>query len=168
MDILNIIQNFIVWSHQIADTWGYFGIFLVNVIASATIIMPIPSLIITFTAGAVLNPVLVGLVAALGSTIGELTGYAIGVGGSEILEKKNKKWVDKTKKWSEKRGMFLVIFLFAITPLPDDIVGILAGIVKYDIKKFFIASFIGKAIINIIVATAGYYGIAWILATFGV
>ena len=46
--------------------YGYPGVFLVSLLGNATVILPAPSLAAVFAMGAVLNPVLVGLVAGVG------------------------------------------------------------------------------------------------------
>ena len=147
--------------------YGYFGLFLANLIATSTIIIPLPVFIVVFGAGAFLNPFLVGLASALGAAIGELTGYGLGWGGKKIIEKKWKKWIKRTEKMFCKYGGFWVIILFAVTPLPDDIVGIVGGTLGYPLKKFFIASFIGKLILNLALAYGGFYGLHWVLRYFG-
>jgi len=63
--------QFITWSNEVVGAWGYLGIFLVSLVGNASIILPVPSFIIVFTFGAILNPWLVGLAGALGATIGE-------------------------------------------------------------------------------------------------
>lgn len=65
---------------------GYLGVFLVAVLGNATVILPVPSMAITFGGGTFLNPILVGLVAGVGEPLGELTGYMAGYGGSAIIE----------------------------------------------------------------------------------
>ncbi len=153
---------------SLLQTYGYFGLFLINLIGSATIIFPMPSAIFVFAAGAFLNPVLVALSSSLGCALGELTGYAVGIGGRKVIEKKWKKWIKRTEKMFCKYGGFWVIILFAATPLPDDIVGIVGGTLDYPLKKFFVASFIGKLILNLALAYGGFYGIDWILKNFGI
>ncbi len=167
MDMAALTVQFIVWSQSFAETWGYLGIFLINIIGSATIFFPVPAFAVVFLFGAILNPWLVGIIAGVGAAIGELTGYVLGIGGSHVLKKRNKKWFDRAKKWSEKRGLFPVIILFAATPIPYDIIGILCGVIKYDLKKFFLATLIGKVVISIILAWAGFYSMSWVLAAFG-
>jgi len=159
MDFSSFLQWLFEWSSVVALEWGYLGMFVVSLVGNATILFPIPAVVLTFTMAPFLNPWILGAVAGLGAAIGELTGYALGRGGSKILDKKNKEWLKKAKKWEHKHGMFIVIFLFALTPLPDDIVGILAGLVKYDLKHFFIATLLGKLLLYIAVALAGFYGI---------
>jgi len=149
-------------------TYGYFGIFLINLIASATIIFPLPSAVIVFGAPRIffMNPLLVGISAALGCMIGEFTGYALGLGGRKVIEKKYRKWIKNTEKNFQRYGGFWIIILFAATPLPDDVVGIVGGYLKYPLKKFFVASFIGKLILNLALAYGGFYGINWVLSFF--
>ncbi|UCD07445.1 MAG: VTT domain-containing protein [Candidatus Aenigmatarchaeota archaeon] len=167
MDLLSLVSQFILWSQGFAITWGYLGIFLVSIIGNATIFFPIPSFAVVFVLGAVLDPWLVGVVAGVGAAIGELTGYLLGRGGRELLKKRNRKWFTKAKRWSEKRGVFPVIIIFAATPIPYDIIGILCGVIKYNLKKFFLATLIGKIIINVLIAWAGSYSVAWVVQVFG-
>ncbi len=150
--------------------WGYIGIFLISLIGAATIILPLPSLFFVFVMGAELNPILIALIASVGAAIGEFTGYALGYGGSSLTEKR-KKWkkeIEKTEKFFQKYGGFWVIVFVGATPLPDDIVGIVAGLLKYPPKKFFLATFIGKFILHLIVALAGFYSMGWVVASLGI
>ncbi|MEM5812561.1 MAG: VTT domain-containing protein, partial [Candidatus Aenigmatarchaeota archaeon] len=146
----------------------YFGVFLINIIASATIFFPVPAFALTFALGAVLNPWLLGFFAGLGSAIGEMTGYAVGFGGHEALKKKYKKWLKKANEFAKKKGMFPAILIIAASPLPTDIVGILAGVSRYDTKRFFFAMAIGKIFKYTLIAWAGFYGINWIAGIFGI
>lgn len=148
-------------------TYGYLGIFLVSLASSATIIFPLPSSFLVFAAGVALNPLLVGVSAGFGAALGEFSGYALGFGGRQVIKRKWKVWIGKTDKLAKKYGIFWIIILFAATPLPDDIPGILAGVVRYPVKKFFLASLIGKLILNLVLAYAGFYGARWILQYLG-
>src|SRR5262245_45631598 len=60
---------------------GYLGVFLINLIADATIVVPIPGLGITFVTASVLSWPLVGLASGAGQALGESTGYLAGYGG---------------------------------------------------------------------------------------
>ena len=142
---------------------GYFGIFLISLIGSSTIIFPLPASTFVFMAAAVLNPLLLGVVAGTGAALGELVGYIFGRAGRKIGQKKFEKELDKARKMFEKYGGFLALIIFAATPLPDDVAGIIAGLLKYDVKRFFIAVSIGKIIFHLVLAYGGYYGINWIL-----
>ena len=167
MDIASLFNAFSAWSQSIAVTWGYLGIFLISLIGSATILFPVPAFFVVFASGAVLNPWLVGIAAGAGSALGELTGYGIGFAGEKAISKKHEKWLKRANEWAGKYKMFTVIVIFAATPLPDDIVGILCGVIKYDVKRFFLASLTGKLIMNVSIALGGYYGLQWVIAVFG-
>jgi len=164
--LAHLLAQFQEWSTDAVGTWGYPALFLVSLIGNASYILPLPSILIVFIAGSTLNPWLVGILAGLGSAIGELTGYAIGRGAHRVVEKRGP-WFNRAEKWIERRGVFVVLVVFAATPLPDDIAGTVAGLLNYSWKKFLIASFIGKTAMCTAVAWAGYYGAGWLLAYFG-
>ena len=177
MAVESLILQLSQWFGYVVQTFGYPGIFFINLVGSASIILPLPSVIIVFASGAILNPWLVGLSSAAGAALGELTGYVLGFGSRQVIEGKHKKLLERTKKWIEwalvepahalKHGAFAIIVLFAVTPLPDDVVGILAGIIKYDVKRFLLATFVGKLVMMTAVAWGGFYGSQWVLAFFG-
>lgn len=163
---------------NLVHTFGYAGVFLASLIGSASVILPLPSFAFVFAAGSLLNPMAVGILAGIGAAIGELTGYGVGYGisyGIKYREKRRKKerikilhnkWFRIANKLAKKRSMFVIIFIFAATPLPDDIIGIICGSIKYDVKKFFIATLIGKIMLSLILAYAGFYGIDWLKGYF--
>lgn len=167
MDIFSFASQFILWSQDITVAWGYLGIFLLSIAGNASILFPVPVFAIAFFAGAILNPWLVGIVSGVGAAIGELTGYVLGIGGREVIKSRDRKWLSKAKKWSESRGVFPVIILFAATPLPFDVIGILCGVIKYDVRRFLFATAIGKIIVNTILAWAGFYSVSWVAGIFG-
>ncbi len=128
---------------KIIEVLGYFGVFIAGLISSSTIFVPLPLYVIVAASKQLgLNIYISIILASIGVTIGELTSYFIGFGIRKIKEFKIKKW----EKFFKKYG-FLAIFVLALIPFPFfDIIGLLAGYLKYDIKKFLIATFIGKFI----------------------
>jgi membrane protein YqaA with SNARE-associated domain len=124
--------------------WGYVGIFFVTFIATASFILPIPYLLIVARAGMYLNPTTLTLVAGLAGALGELTGYAVGVSGRELIAKG--KWYDKANYLMEHYGFWCVAF-FAFIPNPFfDAIGFAAGVMRYSIWKFVLATFLGKSL----------------------
>ena len=122
--------------------YGYLGIFLISVLGNATIIIPAPVILTAFVGGSIFNPFLVGVITALGATIGELTGYLAGTGGKVFIKESEK--YRKLRGWIEKRG-FLTIFVLAAIPNPFfDLAGIASGITGYPLAKFLLATFLGK------------------------
>jgi len=167
MDPGSILAVFLQWSVYIIQNYGYPGVFLVSMISSASIFLPIPGFLFILAASPFLNPWILGVVAGAGMAIGELTGYFIGKGGSKALKKSDKKWLKKGEGWFQRGRGFLLIVIFAATPLPDDVTGIVAGMFNYDWRKFLLASFIGKTIMNLLLALGGFYGINWVISLFG-
>ena len=89
MNTTAILAGFTAWGSSVIGDWGYLGLFFISMVSSASIILPVPYFAFVFAAGAVLNPLLVGVVAGAGAAIGEMTGYVIGIGGKHVIQKKH-------------------------------------------------------------------------------
>ncbi|MBR9682250.1 MAG: VTT domain-containing protein, partial [Candidatus Aenigmarchaeota archaeon] len=114
-------------------------------------------------------PLLLGIVAGLGAATGELVGYTIGRGGRRFGIK-TKKWDKKlnvAEKLFQKYGGFFAIIIIAATPIPDNVMGVFCGMIRYPMKKYFAASATGKIIMNIIIAYAGFFGINFVITLMG-
>jgi membrane protein YqaA with SNARE-associated domain len=135
--------------------YGYPAVFLISLIGNATIILPTPSMAVVFGVSGALNPVAVGIVAGLGSAMGELTGYLAGVGGRAVVE--NRELYNRIEKWMHKYGM-LVIFVLGLVPNPAfDVGGMIAGTLKMPVWKFLLAAWAGKGLRLVIFALSGEY-----------
>jgi len=155
-----------VWLESLAVTYGFLGVFFLSLVSHATILFPLPSYLIVYALGAQMDPFLLGLFAGFGAALGELTSYFVGYGlekGTHLNEKKNYPGV---KKFFKKYG-FWVIPSFAATPLPTDVIGIVAGILKYPISKFFLGCLIGKLAMHWVVAYAGAHSFKLVERIFG-
>lgn len=146
---------------------GYFGVFLLGLFSSATMFIPTPAFIMVFLLGATMNPLLLGLFAGFGSAIGEMSGYAIGLGGKRVLLKKYDSKIKEVERKFERYGSSVIIFIFSAGPLPFDFVGLFCGALKYPFRKFFLATLMGKLVKYWAIAFAGFYGIEWVLHTIG-
>lgn len=140
------------------QNWGYLGIFLINAVSNATVLLPVPVLLTAFFGGAIWNPFLVGLSSGLGSAVGELVGYYLGMGGSRMamdLDKKYFHWMGRIKKWFKKSG-FMTIFIASALPDPMfDAVGIISGTLNYPVWKFFLATALGRILRNTLASLLG-------------
>lgn len=168
MDWAAVVSAFLEWSRYMIENFGYLGVFLVSVASTATIFLPVPGFLFILAASPFLNPFLLGIVAGAGMAIGELTGYILGKGGSTALKRKDLKWLKMGEQWFSKGRGFIFILIFAATPLPDDVTGIVGGMFNYDLKRFLLAAFIGKTLMNIALALAGFYGINWAMGALGI
>lgn len=140
--------------------YGYLGAFLISLICCATIIVPVPGLVIVFTLGAVLNPLLVGVAAGTGGTFGEMTGYLLGYGGREAVEHAG--LYKRVEGWMKRWGG-LTVFLLAMIPNPIfDLAGAAAGALRYPFWKFNLYGGLGRIIKNIAFAYAGFLGFEFV------
>src|SRR6266487_2730351 len=67
--------------------YGYVGVFLITLLASGALVVPVPYLGVIVVAGMFLNPIAVALVAGVASALGELTGYILGKSGRAVFPK---------------------------------------------------------------------------------
>ena len=143
--------------------YGYPGVFLFTLLTSATVILPAPGLIVVFSLGGILNPALVGLAAAIGATLGELSGYLAGYSGRVVVE--NTAGYQKIHSWMEDhmRLSSWLIMVLAFVPLPFmDMAGMAAGALRLSVWRFLAWCFAGKLPKMILVAWLGTQSIAWI------
>lgn len=140
--------------------YGYFGAFLIMLIANATVILPAPGVAVVFAMGGVLNPLGVALAAGVGGTLGELTGYLAGYGGQAAVE--NTQVYNRILPWVKKYGAWVILVLSAIPNPFFDVAGIAAGIAKIPVWQFLLACWVGQTIKMTLFAFAGAYSIDWI------
>ena len=132
---------------------GYPGIFLLNVLTNASLLLPAPTLIINTSLGAVFNPFWVAVAAGTGATIGELTGYMAGYTGTVVVE--NRDHYQKIKYWMDKYGAWAILVLAFIPNPLFDIAGMAAGILKMPLYKFLLACAVGKILKMYVFAFGG-------------
>lgn len=153
MDPSSLIPDF----GSLGGPAAYGTLFILTLGLSAVLFLPVPVVSIVIAAAAVLDPFWVGVVAGVASAIGELSGYFVGVASERALEKKGKEGsiYKRTKEIFEKYG-FVGIVAVTISPITlIDIMGIIAGTLRYGWKKFLLAAAIGKIPRYIIVAYLG-------------
>lgn len=149
------------WMADLVTNYGYAGAFLISIFGNFTIFFPVPFTITIYAFGATLNPLLLGLVCGIGSTIGEFSAYLVGVGGRKVIEGRFEERLESAKRLIERYGA-TIIFIFALLPLPDDIILIPLGVLRYDLKKALGAMFLGKTIMLTFVAYAGRYSYTFV------
>ena len=151
---------------QFAQQFGYLGVFIISFVGSVSVIFPIPYTIVIFLLGSVLNPVFIAISGGLGAALGEFSGYAIGYYGNSKISKERRKKMGFMVKVFDKYGP-LAIFLFALTPLPDDLLFIPLGIMRYSFLKAFIPAILGKTLMTFIIAYSGQQSFELITLVFG-
>jgi len=153
---LPTLEEFFNGLSQLLLQYSYFGVFLISFIGTASIIVPIPYTLIIFTLSlsGQWNSTLLIIAGGLGSAFGELTGYALGYFGRRIISEERQKKMTYLVRLFDRYGP-LAIFVFALTPLPDDLLFIPLGIMKYKFYKAFIPAVIGKLLMIFIIVNSG-------------
>jgi membrane protein YqaA with SNARE-associated domain len=164
--ILEIEGNWLLdWMEQFAHQFGYLGVFIISFIGSVSVVFPIPYTIVIYLLGAVLNPFFVAVSGGLGSALGEFSGYALGYYGRTVVSEERRKKMDYMVKLFDRYGP-AAIFLFALTPLPDDLLFIPLGVMRYPFWKAFIPALFGKVLMTFILAYSGQQSIGLIESLF--
>ena len=91
------------------------------------------------------NIYLLLLFATLGNSLGSVVNYFLGLKGEEYLINKkllNEKYIIKAKTYFDKYGAWSI--LFSWLPIIGDPITFVAGILKYDFRKFLILVIIAK------------------------
>ncbi|MFB6075796.1 MAG: TVP38/TMEM64 family protein [Candidatus Aenigmatarchaeota archaeon] len=157
-----LLSSFESWSSNFIVAYGYFGVLVVSLISSASIVLPIPGFAVIIASGAFLDPFWVALISGIGFAVGDLTGVLVGKGGRKTLMAKYGEKLKYIEQKVKRHGPFLVFFIFAVTPLPDDVSGLFAGLINYDWRKFLLAALLGNTIVSFMLAYGGYFGFAWL------
>lgn len=155
------------WMYRIALQFGYSGVFLVSLLGTMAIIVPLPyTLVILLLGMENWDPILLTVAGGLGSATGEFAGYLLGYYGRRIVSAERQRKMDYLLRlfgrWNP-----LAIFVFALTPLPDDLLFIPLGVLRYSPVKAFIPALAGKLLMCYVLASFGqvYGGI--LTALFG-
>ena len=83
--------------------------------------------------------------ATFGNSLGSVVNYFLGLKGEEYLINKkllNEKYIIKAKTYFDKYGAWSI--LFSWLPIIGDPITFVAGILKYDFKKFLILVVVAK------------------------
>jgi membrane protein YqaA with SNARE-associated domain len=138
--------------------YGYLGSFIISIILNASVVLPVGNFVVIAALGATLpSATLVGLTGGIGAAIGEMTGYLAGYGGQALVTTKTNRWYLRLEAWLCKHGA-PAIFLLSVFPFAFDIVGCIAGALRYPPWKFFIACWLGRTVLYTGVAWAGALG----------
>ena len=129
-----------------ASSLGLIGLFLVNLISSASLFVSGPAFLTVIAGGSLYSPLLVGVIASLGAAVGDMVSFLFGFSGRKLTRKKleRSKKILVLEKYFKKYGA-LIIFLVAIIPNPlFDAIGIFAGVLNYPPIRFFVIVLVGR------------------------
>ena len=148
------IAGLLDWENYLLQ-YSYVGVFAISIIGAMSIFVPIPYTFIILTLGIEgMNPLLLTVAGGLGSGVGEFSGYILGYYGRSVISEKQQRKMDYMIRIFDHYGP-ITIFLFALTPLPDDLLFIPLGILRYKFIKAFIPCILGKTLMCAILAYGG-------------
>ena len=137
--------------------YGYPGIFLLSLLAYATVLLPAPGVAIVFTMGAIFNPIWVALAAGAGAALGEMSGYLAGFSGQAVVERTD--IYERLTSWMHKNGPLTVLILSALPNPFFDLAGVAAGALKMPVRRFLFWCWIGETIKMFLFAFAGSFSL---------
>lgn len=135
------------------EGYGYPGIFLFNLLANATLILPVPGVLVTSLMSGVFNPFWVAMAAGSGASIGELSGYLAGFSGQRVAARTP--IYEKMEGWMKKYGNWAVLVLSFVPNPFFDMAGIIAGALRMNVLKFWAWCLLGKLLKMLLFAYGG-------------
>ena len=200
LTVLFVVAVVFFWEEMRVESlgyqYGYAGGFLISILGGITLI-PVPSLLVIFALGGVLNPVYVGLLSGLGEALGGITVYLTGAGGGALwsklwsrqqasydqpspgydivtpvqskLHSRGQAFYNRLAGLVGRRGSsWLVFVVSAMVISPFYFAGLAAGSLHMGLKRFFLVSWAGKTVRGLIIAYAGHWGLYFLLQWIGV
>jgi len=131
-------------------TYRWLAFFMVSFIGATSVIFPIPYTVIIFLLASRIpniNPLEIAVFSGLGSALGEVVGWVLGRLVTGAVSTSTRRRADALLRIIRMKGEWfvpIVVFLFAFTPLPDDILFIGLGLVNYPLLKALIPCVAGK------------------------
>ena len=155
----NFLHKLIPWILKALAPLGLFGVFAIAAIDAGSIPLPLDALVATYVYN---SPAwfIVPILAALGSALGGLVIYGIGLKGEEMLLAKRipKQKLERIRDRFERQEFFAVM-IPAILPPPTPIKLFLlaAGAFRMRVREFFVAMLAGRLVRFYILAGVVHY-----------
>jgi hypothetical protein len=144
---------------DLAARFGAPGMFVAGLLGNASILVQVPytlPLLSVALDGTTLPHLLVlGLACGVGAGVGEIISYliadAILARTPGLPESRVYRWIERN---TERHPVLtkLAIFVWAVTPLPDDTVIVPLAMVDYGVRRIALPLFLGKVVHNLVIA----------------
>lgn len=151
----------IAWADRPGGAWA---LFIISFVESSFFPIPPDVLLIALCVGNVKRWARFALVCSVGSVLGGIAGYGIGLWGYELVGKPivdfyhGQPVMEKVKGWYEEYG-FWGTFAAAVTPIPYKVFTIASGVFQFSFWQFVLASALGRPL--------RFFGVAGLLRLFG-
>jgi len=128
---------------------GYIILALVNFFGSLIPFVPLPGflLLATMSIGNEYDLHILALVSAVSATAAKQIIFYVSFKGRKIISKKTLKRMRPFQRLVTKYGA-AAAFVAAATPMPNDIIFVPLGLAKYNPKRFFISTLVGKIVLS--------------------
>jgi membrane protein DedA with SNARE-associated domain len=164
------------------EKYGLLGVFVFAFVAGSVvnfIATPFPYWLLVFTVPSLLAPtwgalapLWVGMISALGASLGQLLTFMVGYSGSRLYHKFtvniDNRFYNRAMSWAQRHGswsVFLMSALFNPLHLPMTIA---IAALRYPPLKFFVFSLLGNLVKSLFIAFCGYFGLTSLFNFFGV
>lgn len=149
---------------------AYAIIFILSILGGMMTFSGIPYhlFLVTFVLSG-LNPYLLGMIAGIGVTIGDMTSYMAGYYGRALVPRRIEVFMSKLEVLRESHPRLLpLIFLLygSLVPYSSDVLTVPMGLIRYPFWKLMIPLGIGSMIFNVglaLLAAHAYEYLGWLL-----
>ena len=147
----------VVWAAFLMSMFGNTSVFLI--FPYALIVLQIGTL---NAAQGIYFPLFIGIISGFGAGVGEVTSYIVGrlfTKSDKLVSSELGQKFDRMRKTFEDhpKSIPFIIYLFALTPLPDDAILVPFGVMKYSYWKTIIPCMLGKMSLCILLAYLGFF-----------
>lgn len=164
------------------EKYGLLGVFIFAFIAGSVvnfIATPFPYWLLVFTVPSLLAPswgalapLWVGMLSALGASLGQLLTFLVGYSGSRLYHKFtvniDNRFYNRALGWAQRHGSWAVFAMSALfNPVHLPMTLAIAAL-RYPPLKFFVFSLLGNLVKSLFIAYCGYFGLASLFNFLGV
>ncbi len=144
--------------------FGYLAVFILPMVASLTLLLPLPVFPIIFLAGGLLDPVTTGLLAAAGMTVGMSVMFFAASSGQDAVRSSIANRSGFTGRLAQKflggfeRRPALATFMMSVIPGPQfSFSGLVAGAAGVPWRTYFLYTFLGRIVLLLPLALTGKF-----------
>jgi len=160
--MMKLIKKLYDWVLHWAETpYGIPALFMLAFAESSFFPVPPDVLLIALAISVPKKSLKFAAVCAVGSVVGGIVGYGIGLYGFETIGQPivdfyhGQAVMEKVRLWYDQYGFFGIL-IAAVTPIPYKVFTIASGVFSFDFQSFVIASIIGRSARFFVVA-----GLIW-------
>jgi membrane protein DedA with SNARE-associated domain len=164
------------------EKYGLLGVFVFAFIAGSVVnfvATPFPYWLLVFTVPSlladswgILAPVWVGMLSALGASLGQLLTFMVGYSSSRLYHKFtvniDNRHYTRAIGWAQRHGSWAVFVMSAVfNPVHLPMTLAIAAL-RYPPRKYFLFSLLGNLVKSLFIAFCGYYGLTSLFNFLGV